>query len=385
MILELLRLTGMLCTVVAGLHAAWWLLLALVALPRRRMKAIIPGDESIAVVVPAHDEELMVGATIRSLQGAAEQHQGTVEICVVADNCTDGTAELARAAGATVFERHEPTRRGKGYALDFALAELIARRSQPDIVAFVDADTVVSENFIAVIADRIRRGAQVAQVYYAAGPGDEPIRRVRRLAFALVHWTRPLGASRLGLGTSLKGNGMAYRWHVAKEGLGGSGIVEDAEMSLLLASSGVVIAFEPRATVWGYMAANWNEAKVQDSRWERGRLALWRSALMSGARSVRRNPRAVNAALEVLSLPLVWVVCLALAGLAIEWTSNGRPGLSGAVAGATIAYPIVGWVAARVSLSDLGAAVAVPLYMVHKLHTVLLASRPSGWRTTSRG
>ena len=92
----------------------------------------------------------------------------------------------------------------------------------------------------------------------------------------------------LGLGTSLKGNGMAMPWDVVRGGLGGAGLAEDAATSLWLARRGIAVRFEPSATVWGQMAASYEDAAVQDRRWEGGRFALMRDALgVTATASVR--------------------------------------------------------------------------------------------------
>jgi cellulose synthase/poly-beta-1,6-N-acetylglucosamine synthase-like glycosyltransferase len=375
----IIQLIGLLCTVVAGIHATWWLILAVVALPRPRARQVISGGESVVVVVPAHNEELMVASTVRSLRAASEQHAGSVEICVVADNCTDSTAQLALAAGATVFERNDPTRKGKSHALQFGLEQLLISATPPDIVAFVDADTEVSPEFIKAVADAVRRGASVVQVHYAPADGDEPIRRIRRLAFALIHWVR------LGLGTSLKGNGMAYRWDIAAQGLGGSGIVEDAEMSLTLAERGIRVVFEPRATVWGHMAGDWSAAAVQDQRWEHGRLALFPRSLGALGRCIARNPRAANGAIEVMAFPLILVSAFAIAGAIIESTTAATSFVGIAPIVLILGYVLIGWFAARVAPRDLVGLASLPLYVVHKLRVLTSPGRrPKDWITTSR-
>ena len=167
------------------------------------------------------------------------------ELIVVADNCMDETAIEAQTAGANVLVRSDSARRGKSFALDFALTHLSAREQTPDAVIFVDADSTVSATFYDAIAGRLHRGADVVQVHYAVSESDAPLVRLRSLAFALVHWARPLGAARLGLGGSLKGNGMAFRWAVVRDGFAGTGITEDAAATLALARRGIAIRRVP--------------------------------------------------------------------------------------------------------------------------------------------
>ena len=98
------------------------------------------------VVVPAHDEEAGIARTIASL-AALDYPASMFRVVVVADNCSDATAERARAAGATVLERVDTQRRGKGYALSFAF-DACLRDGRASAVVVVDADTSVSPGLL---------------------------------------------------------------------------------------------------------------------------------------------------------------------------------------------------------------------------------------------
>ena len=87
------------------------------------------GDSPSAVSsVPAHDEQAMIHSTIERLKSAAG---GNARVLVVADNCTDDTAQIARRAGAEVIERSDAAHRGKGFALDFGRSHLAG--NPPDL------------------------------------------------------------------------------------------------------------------------------------------------------------------------------------------------------------------------------------------------------------
>ena len=89
----------------------------------------------LAVLVPAHNEGSCIRATLETV---IPQLQVADRVVVVADNCSDDTATIARAAGATVIERQDPERMGKGYALDFGLQFI--ETDPPDVLVLVDAD-----------------------------------------------------------------------------------------------------------------------------------------------------------------------------------------------------------------------------------------------------
>ena len=364
-------------------HGAWWTLLGLLAIPRppRRPLQVRPGLR-ITVIVPAHNEERLLPRCLRSLQDA-----GASDIVVVADNCTDRTAAAARAFGVTVLERTSELERGKGYALRFALDRLAQRECPPHAVVVVDGDSHVSPDFFPAITDALLRGARAVQVHYAAGDEPGTVPALRRLALGLVHYARPLGAARLGLGTSLKGNGMGFRMDVARLALCSEGLAEDAAATLALAQHGVPVAFQPAATVRGPMATSFESARTQDRRWEGGRLALIPRALVTGFRNLARGRfAAAHSAFEVAGLPLSLLLALAVAALAASLATGAPAGLALSAFASLVSYVAVSLMAARPSLHDLLALRAAPRFFVYKLGVFagLVRRRQATWDRTAR-
>ena len=117
-----------------------------------------------AFVVPAHNEEAGIAATVESLF-AVDWPKENFQVVVVADNCSDSTADKARAAGATVLERQNKDLRGKGYALEHAF-HWVLNDTAADAVVVVDADTIVSKNLLLSYASRIAEGALAMQAEY---------------------------------------------------------------------------------------------------------------------------------------------------------------------------------------------------------------------------
>ena len=370
---------------VALAFGSWWTLLSVLAL-RRPSEGSRAGSCGLrwVVIVPAHNEEDLIAATVESLRTAGATPD---EILVVADNCSDETAARALLAGATVLERDDLSQRGKSHAIDFALEWLRLRPAQPDAVLLVDADTEVSAGIFGVVAARLERGARVVQVHYEGAAGDAPVARLRRLALALVHWSRPLGAARLGLPATLKGNGMAFRWSVLKDGFPGSGITEDAAATLNLLRRGELVVFEPRAAVSGRMATSYAAARTQDMRWEGGRLALIPSAIAEASRHLAAGRlRASAAALELASLPLTLTGVLAAAGLAIALGGYGSMTVASVSIASLLSYVLIGLAAARPDRGDLLALVHAPRFVAHKLRVFarLTRGQPRSWERTTR-
>ena len=137
-------------------------------------------------------------------------------LMVVADNCTDATAAVARAAGAQVVERVDAERRGKGYALDFGLRCL--DQSQPQVVVMLDADSDLSEGAIDALAWQVAKTGRPAQALYVMAPPAEPKPRdlISALAFIVKNQVRPLGGARLGWPCFLTGTGMAFPWDLIR-------------------------------------------------------------------------------------------------------------------------------------------------------------------------
>lgn len=365
---------------------AWWALLAAFALPRPRPPASPSRSWRTVLIVPAHNEERALPRTLECL-GASTLRAD--EVIVVADNCTDATAEVARAWGSTVLERQDDTERGKPYALNLALAVLRARPEHPEVVILVDADTEVAPTCLERLVARVDGGAMVVQSYYQGAPGRPRLARLRRLALALVHWARPLGAARLGLGASLKGNGMAFRWEVVQHGFGAGGITEDAALTLELVRRGIPIAFEPTALVTGLMAGDYNAASTQDQRWEGGRFALTRRAwATAGGALARGDVAGASSALEVAAPPLSLVGGAAVVAAATA-ALGARAALPIAVAsaGSLAGYVVMGFAAARVSGADLRALLGVPQFLMHKAGVyarLVRSGTPQDWVRTER-
>ena len=151
----------------------------LLAILPHRTKTTVPTvrHPRALVLIPAHNEESVLEQSLRVLIPSLSAGD---RVLVVADNCDDRTAEVARAAGTEVAVRQDPARRGKGYALDFAVKYL--RESPPEVVVILDADCLVSADTIRILAQQaFQSGRQVQALKpyrppaadgFASSPGD---------------------------------------------------------------------------------------------------------------------------------------------------------------------------------------------------------------------
>lgn len=238
------------------------------------------GDEAVFVVcVPAHDEEATIRATVSSLL-AQNYPAGRFEVHVVADNCSDSTAEIAAAAGASVHVRTAPADPGKGPALNWLHDRLIDGVDGEceldfDVVVVVDADTLAEPDFLSALDGAFASGTVVAQGYYGVrDPGASSAVALRYAALACRHHLRPLGRHGLGGSCGLFGNGMAFRRDVLADRRWTGHLVEDAEMQMELFAEGIQVDYVPTARIAAEMPEGLEQAASQNERWELGRAQL---------------------------------------------------------------------------------------------------------------
>lgn len=396
--------------------ALLWLAIAVVALPvlvvwlqvllawPRRAAGLPQGPEPeveagaplrCAVLVPAHDEAAVIGETVRRLR--AQLAAGDM-LLVVADNCSDATARIAAEAGASVVERFDAERRGKGYALDHGVRHLTAALAPPpDVLVIVDADCSLSAGSVRAVARQaLEHGRPVQGLYLMEAPQSAGLKlRVAAFAWRLKNWVRPLGWHALGAPCQLMGTGMAFPWAMARQmQLASSELVEDMKLGIDLALEGSPPLFCPRVLVGSVFPTGAQAVRSQRTRWEHGHLGmiaahaprLWAGAL------ARRDARLLALALDLGVPPLALLVLLLLAVCALAGGAAllgwGWVPLAAALVCLTLLAMAVGmawwgWGRAVVSARDL---CSVPFYVLAKLpvYAGYLFKRQKEWVRTDR-
>ena len=239
----------------------------------RRQVPTSPGRDPgrrIAVLVPAHNESVAIASTLEDIK---VQLRPGDRLLVVADNCTDDTAAVARLSGAEVMDRQDSERIGKGYALDWGLRHL--DNNPPDAVVMIDADCRVAEGSIARLTSACSMtGRPVQALYLMTVPDGSGVnKQIAAFAWRVKNWVRPLGLGSLGLPCQMVGTGMAFPWLVIRTADLASGwIVEDLKLGLDLAAAGHPPLFCPSARVTSQFAASARGADIQRSRWEHGHI-----------------------------------------------------------------------------------------------------------------
>ncbi|MGD1858328.1 MAG: glycosyltransferase family 2 protein [Leptolyngbyaceae cyanobacterium] len=282
---------------------------------KRQQSSLVPVRR--AILMPAHNEATVIQATLATL---TPQLNATDRLVVVADNCTDATAEIARQAGATVLERQNDRQRGKGYALDFGIRHL--SQNAPDVLIMVDADCQVKPGAIDAISTLALSTQRPVQATYLLEQSPEPApkEKVSTFAFKVKNLVRPLGLRLLGQPCLLTGTGMAFPWATLKDvDLASGNIVEDMKLGLDLAIAGHAPIMCPGALVTGDQPQQDATAMTQRTRWEHGHLQTLLTCvpplLWQGLKQGRIGLIAL--ALDLCVPPLSLLVMLWVAGAAL--------------------------------------------------------------------
>jgi cellulose synthase/poly-beta-1,6-N-acetylglucosamine synthase-like glycosyltransferase len=245
----------------------------LMALPKYRSREISGGQRpAVAVMIPAHNEALLIADTLHSI---TSQLNAGDRLLVVADNCTDDTAEIAAAANAEVIERKDEHRRGKDYAMDFGIRHL--ERDPPEVIIIVDADCQVGAETINCLAQLCGETARPAQsMYLMQTPRDGDLQtRIAEFAWLVKNLVRRLGYHRLGLPCQLMGTGMAFPWSaISTTPLASGHLAEDLLLGIRLTRSGTPPLFCPEALVTSNFPETLEGIASQRKRWEHGHLGV---------------------------------------------------------------------------------------------------------------
>ena len=362
--------------------------------PRRAPRPQGMATPRYVVLIPAHNEAQIIGETVRQ---ALRQLAADARLLVVADNCVDDTARLAREAGAEVIERHDPTLRAKGYALAHGIAHL--RHRPPQAVIVMDADCRAEDGAFDVLARHTVATMRPVQSVFRMLP---PAGAGRRLGMAAFAWAvrnhlRPAGLARLSLPCQLTGSGMAFAWPLLhRVDFATGNLVEDLHLGLQFARNGTAPTFQQAAIVTSQFAESREGQDSQRRRWEHGQLELIaRHAPPLLWESLRRRNFALfvlvcDLCVPPLALLAIGIACYGIVGAALlAWNPAGLPVAAlGAVAALAFALAVaIGWRVegrAWVSAAEL---LSAPLYVLRKvpLYLGFLVNPQKDWTRTKRG
>ncbi|VXC98779.1 glycosyltransferase family 2 protein [Sphingomonas sp. AX6] len=337
--------------IVASIAAVPVLMLALECFVGSHAAAVSPPAKDgppFTVLMPAHNEERGIEDSIRAVRA---QMRSRDQLIVIADNCSDGTASIARSLGATVTERVDPDRRGKGYALEAARPYVAQGRRRAIIV--VDADCIPDRHALRQLAaTAVNEDAAVQAIDLLSVPAKAtPLVRISCFAFLVKNLVRQRALKRLADVALLQGTGMAFPQALyARIDWGGGSLVEDLDLGIRLLIGGERVLFEDRAAF--FSPASSQAATVgQRRRWEHGMLdGMARNVPRLIVAGLRQRPALLIVAADQIIPPTVmliaavtslwltmWVIglfgpallltgalALLVLGLGVAWSKCGR-------------------------------------------------------------
>ena len=230
-------------------------------------------NHKFMAIIPAHNEEMVIANLIESLKNQ-NYDKSLYDIYVIADNCTDATAEVARNAGAIVYERFDNAHKTKGYALQWFLKQKIEENADYDAFFVFDADNIVDKNFIVNMNKKLCQGEEVVQGYRdIKNPTDNWI----TAGYALFYWTMHrfyhLARYNIGLSPLLNGTGFMVKFDVVKpNGWETETLTEDIEFSLKNIIQGRKLGWATDAIVYDEQPTSFKQSWSQRSRWTVGHM-----------------------------------------------------------------------------------------------------------------
>lgn len=349
------------------------------------------GATSVVILIPAHNEGMGLASSLAALKLVIPSD---ARVLIIADNCSDATADIGRNAGFEVIERHNLAARGKGYALAFARDHLLS--SPPECVIVLDADCIPDPGTIEILrAETARHGVPVqATNLLNADLSASPMVQISNFAFLVKNLIRQRGATRIGHVAILGGTGMALPWDLfAQAPLASSDLVEDLSLGIYALRAGKPPRFVEAARVESAAADSAN-ALTQRTRWEHGFLqtAAKRAIPLIAEGVLRRDASSLWMGCH-LSVPPLAMLCglsaigAALLGISGIVTRNYLPAMLvvAALSSALIMVFIV-WVRDGRRYLSAQSLLTMPLYVLWKLpiYLKLFGKREQEWKRTKR-
>jgi cellulose synthase/poly-beta-1,6-N-acetylglucosamine synthase-like glycosyltransferase len=354
-----------------------------------------------AIAIPAHDEGTVISNTVIHLLKLNYPIE-LFQIFIVADHCSDDTADLARKAGAIAYERNEGPRTGKGGALAW-LIERIFEEHTCDAVVVFDADTKVDTDFLRVMDQRLTQGSQVIQgKHVIINPDRGWFPSLTWAMFTIDNRYQNLGRTNMGLSAKLMGDSICFRVEILKKMGWGQGLTEDYQLRQRLLLEGIKVEYEPGAIGYGEAPRTWLQAMAQRSRWLRGTSESSRryrlDMLNEGIR--RKDPALIDGALQSFLPSYSTVTLLIVVGFVIHLSlyllsknsslliSAGLVLVWGLLAMVLFFYPFLGLALERAPVRAYLVILSGPWFIVWRTFLALFSrfmNKPSIWVRTAHG
>ncbi len=377
--------------VLESLACLWLFLLAMGAWFFKPKKIEEAPFLRMGVLIPAHNEELQMEETISAVF-RCNYPDDLLTVFVVADNCSDRTAEVARSCGAVVAERYNQELRGKGQALDWFLSTQRALYASCDLLTIIDADVAPEPEYFKELNNSLSHPeVQVVQAYNGvANPYDSWRTALMCAAFNVFNHLRMAGSLFLFGTATLKGNGMAFRKEILQSyGWPAHSVVEDVEFSLMLLRDRIDVHYNPKAVIRSEMAVSHVQAASQRERWEGGRFALARQLIPRLLKRCYKGEfRYIHALMDLAIPPLSLLIMAVVATLIVSWLFIPSVlSISVLCLLCIVFYVVSGQLLMRAPLRLWGYLISAPVYILWKcLIYVKMAffTRGGQWTRTLR-
>ena len=257
--------------VIIVFYSLYYFILACFGLMKRRERITVAPKNTFAAVICAHNEEKVVWQLIDNLK-QLHYPKDMYDIYVVADNCTDHTADICREHGAIVKVRTNKEQVGKGYALDWMFSQMLAQEKQYDAFVVFDADNLVHPEFLREMNNHLCKGEKVIQGYMdSKNPTDSWIAGTFSIAFWLINHMWHLAKYNIGLSTALGGTGMCIATEIVRKyGWGCDCLTEDMEFSMKVLLEGVRTCWAHDAIIYDEKVVGFMQSCRQRKRWAQG-------------------------------------------------------------------------------------------------------------------
>lgn len=308
-LIEILLETQMIISIIFIVLAIYQLIICIFGLAKKKInKEYILKEHKFMAVIPAHNEENVINDILESLKNQ-NYNKNLLDIYVIADNCTDSTAKIAKKHGVFVYERFDKEKKSKGYALEWFFNQILENKpDEYDAFCIFDADNIVSPDFFYEMNKKLCGGEKIVQGYRDIKNADDSWITAN---YALFYWVmnRCYHYSRykLGLSPLINGTGFMVAMSVIKEtgGWHSNTITEDIEFSLKSIARGYKIGWAKDAVVYDEQPLGFKQSWTQRLRWSVGHIQCFKEYFVELSKQKNITPTMIDAAIYIFGMPLI--------------------------------------------------------------------------------
>ena len=308
-LLEVLLILQVMLSLIFAIFGIYQLVVCIIGLTKKKISSEYKyKNHKFMAVIPAHNEEKVIANIIESLKNQ-NYKQGYVDIYVIADNCTDKTAQIARDEGAYVYERFDSEKKTKGFALEWFFNQILETKPNDyDAFCVFDADNIVSKDFFKEMNKKLCGGEKIVQGYRdIKNAGDTWVTANYALFYWVMNRCYHYSRYKLGLSPLINGTGFMVSMSVLKEmnGWHSKTITEDIEMSLLSIARGYKIGWAKDAVVYDEQPLGFKQSLTQRLRWSVGHIQCFKEYFSELAKQKDVTPTMIDAGIYIFGMPML--------------------------------------------------------------------------------